>query len=141
MKKAPRAQVFPVILVLCEEHAYQYFICNTQEELYKAALITLKERNANRFYPAPPIDNKPPPPSYTEEEAENLKGGAKEAALKELRTYKLLLTRWKDMQEDWLDLKSALDSNDGRLALQILKMRSHYEHERIEVEYPRKLEG
>lgn len=138
MKK--RAQVFPIILMLCEKHEHQYFICNTQEELYKAALITLKERSANGFYPAPPTNNKPSPPSYTEEEAENLKGTAKEAALKELRNYKLLLRQWKDMQEDWLDLKAALDSNDGKFALQVLKMRSTYEHEKIEIVYPRKLE-
>lgn len=132
---------YPIILNFKQKHGELHFICNSQADLFKAALHVFNDRVKAGHWYFPPSEDRAAQPDYaTQEEVDQLKGPAKEAAQKELKQYQRHLANLKEQQDDWEEIQDAAKLQDGQLAYFILDRHSGYEYEKMQKIYPTPLD-
>ena len=142
MARKPRPYI-PGIIVLREKHGTSYYWALTREERNASALEILTSRwnNGNSHYYYDPFKHKnnAPKPELTLEQANALpEGKIKQMALKEHNLSKHRSRQQLEAEEQYLEIKQAVEDKDGQLAWSALSWRGDYEYEGFTVEH---LEG
>jgi len=141
-KRKPRPYT-PGVIVLKEKHGTRYYWALTREERNASALAILTERwnNGNSDYYYDPFKNKQESakPELTLEQVNALPDGKiKQMALKEHNTSDRRRRQQLEAEELYLEIKRAVEEEDGQLAWSALSWRGDYEYEGFYIEH---LEG
>lgn len=137
MRRKPLDPNFRYIAEFTEKHDSTRFVILNDEELDAVCLYMLQERLRQGYWYHKPKE--PEQPTYTKEEAENLKGPAREAALQELKTYTSAKRRHEDNGDEWDQIQKTVKNKDGKEAFNILRSRSDHEYERFELHIAHRL--
>lgn len=123
------------IMILKEHHGTRYLDVSTDEKLESVALSVIKGRfgTKNDYYgyleePIPPKE-----PDFTKDQYAAMPESLKKSADQIIEQYRLTYRVYKQHQKEYDLVKHCLESNDGKLAIKILKSRSHYEDEGFEI--------
>ena len=120
------------ILVAKEKYGDRFFDITTNEQLDKVALFILRSRfDEGCWYP------KPHPPKtldFSKSDIEKAPASIQAEMKKVLATHRDVVIIYDDEKEDYDNIVKALDTNDGKLAMRILRNRDGYEYEGCQIE-------
>jgi hypothetical protein len=120
------------ILVAKEKYGDRYFDVTTDEQLDKVALFLLKSRfDEGYWYPEP---NPPEALDFSASDIEKAPASMQAEMKKVLATHRDVVIIYDDEKEDYDNIVKALDTNDGKLAMRILRNRDGYEYEGCQIE-------
>ena len=118
-------------VIVCEEkHGIQYFVSNSTEDIGRAALHLLKERNEQGYYPEPDS-----PPEEPQNKPEEMADSQMVLFCKEQwEQYKMVLESLAQEREFYESVQKALKENDYVIAAGLLESRDGYEYEGFVIE-------
>lgn len=133
--KARRERVYVKgrsVLVLAEKHGTRYYVVDSDEDLFKVALVVVRGRLKDGYYHAP--GEAPTPPDYAEEDILKMPRSLQAEARKRVQEYKLRSREWDDANEDWILLQEVCSTANGRKAMELLEARSDWGYEGFSLE-------
>ena len=122
----------PMLLLLKEKHVDAHFLVNNDEELFATALMIVKGRKKQGWYPD--AEDKPAPLDFNDETIPKMPASFQKAALAQLRSYDERVRQWEDARDFDESLKNVFANLDGREAWKLLKSRSDHEYEEVRLE-------
>lgn len=123
----------PVLIILDEKHGYRHFFAQTEAELHAHALAILTERYENDLYDPPRQDDPPPPHPISPEVLDQLPAHIRDEHENTVVNYDRHIRMLKAEREIWNELISAIEHQDGFLALKLLVLRTDHQYEHIEI--------
>jgi hypothetical protein len=119
------------ILIQHHKHGEAMYDATTREQLYKAALYILFNNNDCEFY----YDGEEPDPlDFDPATIEAMPATLRAAATRAAQQYERDLRQYTHDHAFYTDVQSAIAEKNGALAWQLLRSRSSYEYERVELE-------
>ena len=120
----------PAVIVCEEKHGTRYFVANSTEDIGRAALHLLKERNEQGYYPEPDA-----PPEEPQNKPEEMVDAQMVKSCKEQwERYNSVLESLAQEREFYESVQKALKENHYVLATRLLESRDGYEHEGFVIE-------
>lgn len=119
------------ILVATEKHYIRYFDATTTEQLHAAALKLLNERVMEAFFD---VGRPPLPPDVFGLNLDSLPESIRLSAQRQTELHQQRMRQYEEEKIVSEEAKLALETQDGKLAWEILQYRSRYEYEQVSLE-------
>ena len=123
------------VMILTEHHGKVYLDASTEERLHRAALSVIRGRFGvqSDYYGLGEEELREPKKPFTEEQFANVPDSLRQEADKQMATYRDEMRLYQARNNEANLILKALQEKDGKLAWKILKSRSHYMDESVEI--------